>query len=774
MLTLKNIVKDYHPESKNVVHALKNINIRFRKNEFVSILGPSGCGKTTLLNLIGGLDHYTEGDLVIKGKSTRNFKDKDWDSYRNTSVGFVFQNYNLISHLSVLNNVEMALSLSGVSSKKRKEKAKKALIDVGLSDQLFKKPGQLSGGQMQRVAIARALVNDPEILLADEPTGALDSVTSIQIMKLIKEISQDRLVIMVTHNAEIAHDYSDRIIELLDGEIIKDSNPDTNEYDGKMVTLNKTTMSFISALSSSFKNLVTKKTRTFITMVAGSIGIIGIALVLAISNGMNSYVNRVQSDTLSGFPITINQQVSADIIDNAGPPEFIVPGETSDQSFTDELIVYSNDPVASSAIHTNVFNESFLDYLDEMDSSYYNSISYTSNLELNIITKNPNDDVQMVEVEVTNGSTNPFSSTSVLYELPDNEAFILSQYEVLLGSYPKNAFEAILVLNTENELEIQTLEALGLGSQSTYTFEEIIGKTYQVVPNDAYYYEEDGRYKDTTDVNQLFDLEENITVEIVGILRAQEDATSELLSSGLAYTKSLTDVMIENAADSQIVQSQLERPNINVFTGLPFLENITLNDVLSTIGGDSSPTSIQIYPVTFETKNEIKSYIDAYNETVPNEEIIIYTDVAESVSSTLGVLIDTITYILTAFAAISLVVSSIMIGIITYVSVIERTKEIGIMRSLGARKKDISRIFNAETLLIGLSAGIFGVGLYYLLQIPLNLIIVSLIGVENFAFLDILSASLLITLSSFLTLLSGIIPSRIASKKDPVEALRTE
>lgn len=772
MLTLKNIKKDYHPDSKNVVHALKDINISFRQNEFVSILGPSGCGKTTLLNLIGGLDHYTEGDLIIKGKSTKKFKDKDWDAYRNTSVGFVFQNYNLISHLSVLSNVEMALSLSGVSTKDRKDRAKKALIDVGLSDQLHKKPGQLSGGQMQRVAIARALVNDPEILLADEPTGALDSITSTQIMELIKKISQDRLVIMVTHNSEIAHNYSDRIIELLDGEIIKDSRPETKEYSGTSVTLNKTTMKYVTALISSFKNLVTKKTRTFITMVAGSIGIIGIALVLGISNGMNDYVNTVQSDTLSGFPITISEQVSAGISDNDGPPEFIAPGEDSEQSFTDEPVIYSNDPIASSAIHTNIFSDSFLTYLDEMDESFYNSISYTSNLQLNVITENTNDEIQMVEV--TNGTTNPFSNTSILYELPDNEEFILSQYEVLMGSYPSNASEAILVLNTENELDIQTLEALGFGSNSTYTFEEIFGKTYQVIPNDAFYYEEDGRFKETLDLDSLFNLEENVTVEIVGILRAQEDATSELLSSGLAYTKALTDVMIENALTSDIVAEQLENPEVNVLTGFPFSENVTYTDVLSLIGGDSSPTSIQIYPVTFETKNEIKTYIDAYNETVPNEEIIIYTDVAESISSTLGVLIDTITYILTAFAAISLVVSSIMIGIITYVSVIERTKEIGIMRSLGARKKDISRIFNAETLLIGLSAGIFGVTLYYLLQIPLNIIITNLIGIENFAFLDILSASLLITLSSFLTLISGIIPSRIASRKDPVEALRTE
>lgn len=772
MLTLKNISKDYHPGSKNVVHALKNINISFRQNEFVSILGPSGCGKTTLLNLIGGLDHYTNGDLTIKGKSTKNFKDKDWDAYRNKSVGFVFQNYNLISHLNVLNNVEMALSLSGVSTKERKKRAEKALISVGLKDQLYKKPGQLSGGQMQRVAIARALVNDPEILLADEPTGALDSTTSIQIMKLIQEISQDRLVIMVTHNADIAHEYSDRIIELLDGEIIKDSRPETKPYLGSTVELKKTTMSYIAALSSSFKNLVTKKTRTFITMVAGSIGIIGIALVLAISNGMNDTVNTVQSDTLSGFPITINERVSASINDNDGPPEFIAPGEASEQAFTDEPVLYANDPVASQAIHTNIFTDDFLDYLDAMDSTLYNSISYTSNLELNVITENIEGDVQ--RVEVTNSNTNPFSDSSVLYELPDNETFILSQYDVLIGSYPQNENEAILVINDENELDIQTLEALGFGSNSIYSFDEIIGKTYEVIPNNSYYYEEDGRYKETIDLETLFNKDGNITIEIVGILRVQEDASSNLLSTGLAYTKALTDVMSDDALISDVVTAQIDSTDINVLTGLPFTETISYEDVMSLIGGDSSPTSIQIYPVTFETKNEIKTYIDDYNLTVPNESIIIYTDVAESISDTLGVLIDSITYILTAFAAISLVVSSIMIGIITYVSVIERTKEIGIMRSLGARKKDISRIFNAETLLIGLSAGLFGVGIYYLLQIPLNLVISNLIDIENFAFLDILSAGLLIALSSILTLLSGLIPSRIASKKDPVEALRTE
>ena len=770
MLVLKSIKKDY-VMGNTTVHALKGINLTFRKNEFVSILGPSGCGKTTLLNLIGGLDQYTSGDLVIQGKSTKKFKSADWDAYRNASIGFVFQNYNLISHLSILTNVEMALSLSGVSSKERKRRATQALIEVGLGDQLSKKPNQLSGGQMQRVAIARALVNDPEILLADEPTGALDSKTSEQIMALIQTISKKRLVIMVTHNADIAHQYSDRIIELLDGEVLSDTRPEKDPNLPDTLTLKKTNMNYWTALMSSFKNLFTKKTRTLITTLAGSIGIIGIALVLGISNGMTDYVDVIQSDTLSGFPITVDQFASAEL-EPDGPGDILAPSESSAQSFTDEPTIYSYDQAESSTVHKNILSDDFLSYIEAMDPTFYNSISYTTQMELNILTLNDSNDV--IRVENTSESNGPFAASNSLFEIPDNEEFILSQYDLLDGVYPASSNEAVLVVGTENELSVDLLESIGVEVESEYAFSDLLGKTFHIIPNNTYYQFTGERYVANTNLQEMYDNDAAVPLEIVGILRLNPEASSQLLSSGIGYTVALTNQMSTDAMNSEIVQTQINDPETNVLTGLPFNDVITYEDILGRIGGDPNPVSIQVYPVSFESKDSIKAYIDAYNETVPSEEIIVYSDVAETISSTIGGLVNTITIILTSFAAISLVVSSIMIGIITYVSVIERTKEIGVMRSLGARKKDISRIFNAETILIGLSAGLLGIGIYFAFQWPVNILINSLIGVQNFANLDIISSGTLILLSSFLTLFAGIIPARIAAKKDPVEALRTE
>lgn len=770
MLVLKSIKKDYVLGS-TTVHALKGIDLAFRKNEFVSILGPSGCGKTTLLNLIGGLDQYTSGDLVIKGRSTKKFKAADWDAYRNASVGFVFQNYNLIAHLNILTNVEMALSLSGVSQNERKKRATLALEEVGLADQIHKKPNQLSGGQMQRVAIARALVNDPEILLADEPTGALDSKTSEQIMTLIQKISKERLVIMVTHNADIAHQYSDRIIELLDGEVLSDSRPEKDKNLPDTLSLKKTTMRYLTALSSSFKNLVTKKTRTLITTIAGSIGIIGIALVLGISNGMTDYVSTIESDTLSGFPITVDQYASAEI-EPDGPDGILAPNSTSERSYTDEPTIYSLDESASSTVHENIITNDFINYLETMDSSLYNSISYSTQLELNILTKNDSNEV--IEVDNSTESNGPFAATNTLFELPDNQEFILSQYELLEGTYPSNKNEAVLVVGTENELSVEFLESIGLDIESEYDFSDFLQLDFKVIPNNTYYIEDGERFVASKDLDDLYVSEDAVDLQIVGIIRLNPDASSQLLNPGIGYTVSLTDTMLDDALNSDIVNAQLENPEINVLTALPFNQIVTYDDVLGSIGGDAQPTSIQIYPVSFESKDAIKDYIDAYNVSATNEGIIVYTDVAESISSTIGSLVNTITIILTSFAGISLVVSSIMIGIITYVSVIERTKEIGVMRSLGARKKDISRIFNAETLLIGLAAGLLGIGIYFGLQWPINMLIDTFINVQNFANLDIISSTSLVLLSSFLTLFAGIIPAKIAAKKDPVEALRTE
>ncbi|XMB72867.1 ATP-binding cassette domain-containing protein [Mycoplasmatota bacterium WC30] len=777
MLELKNLSKNYYV-GDTTVKALKNVDLKFRKNEFVSILGPSGCGKTTMLNIVGGLDQYTSGDLMIDGKSTKEYKDNDWDAYRNTTIGFVFQNYNLISHLSVLENVEMALSLSGVNSKERKERSIKVLEDVGLKEQVYKKPNQLSGGQMQRVAIARALVNNPKILLADEPTGAIDSKTSDQIMKLIKEISRDRLVIMVTHNAKIANKYSDRIVNLLDGEILSDSNPANGDVKlGGNLVNSKTSMSFASAVKTSFKNLVTKKGRTLITALAGSIGIIGIALVLAISSGMTSYVNDIQSDSLAGFPISISSVVQAETMGDrgVGPGSLMDNEEQESLEFPSESVIYSYDEDQSTIIHTNIFTEDVMTYIGEMDSSLYNSIAYTRSISIHMITETNSGSYNKVETESSGGFMSMFGSNSIVNELPNNQEFVESQYDILEeGSYPTNYNEVVLVVDNMNQLDISTLEAMGFDIEEDYTFSDFIGKEFKVIPNNVYYNQIGEVFVTDSDLESLYNNSESITLSIVGILRVNEDASSEVLKSGIGYTTMLTEYLLEDASNSEIVLAQEADHTVNVLTGFGFNEQLTYDLVMQTIGGDSTPTGIQIYPVSFESKDAIKAYLDEYNVGLADEDTIIYTDLAETISNTISGMINTITIILSAFAGISLLVSSIMIGIITYVSVIERTKEIGIMRSLGARKKDVSRIFTAESLLIGLSAGIFGILIYLLLQIPVNLILARVLGMAGFASLSLYSALGLILLSSLLTLISGIIPSKIAANKDPVIALRTE
>jgi putative ABC transport system permease protein len=770
MLVLKNVKKNYYV-GEQTVEALKGIDLSFRKNEFVSILGPSGCGKTTTLNIIGGLDRYTSGDLLIDNKSTKNFKDQDWDAYRNSTIGFVFQNYNLISHLSVLDNVEMALTLSGVSQSERKAKATKVLEEVGLKDQIHKKPNQLSGGQMQRVAIARALVNDPKILLADEPTGALDSKTSKQIMKLIKEISNDRLVIMVTHNTKIASTYSDRIIRLLDGEVIEDTNGHSNGelQDTKTLSNKKTSMSYYQAIRTSFKNLFTKKGRTLVTAFAGSIGIIGVAVVLGLSAGMTSYVGEVESDSLAGVPIVVNQT----IVTNAFGPSQAASEQLQVGDFLDGNIIYSYDRVAETIIHTNILDDTFITYLENMDEDLYTSISYTSGIAINMVKQNQNGSYGLINKTVSGGET-PFGSTNTYNQLSSNPEFVQSQYDLLAGKYPINANEAVLVVDTNNQFTVELLDELGFNIEDEYTFEDFIGTEYKVVPNDVFYQEMGTVYLTSNDYEAMYNHEDSLTLEIVGIMRVNQDATTEILTEGIWYTPELTEELQTVYKDSDIVQAQLASPETSVMTGQPFNDILTYDYTMQLLGENTTPVSVQIFPASYEAKDEIKAYLDEYNIDKTEEYQIVYTDIAEVISSSIGTLINTITIVLTALAAVSLVVSSIMIGIITYVSVVERTKEIGIMRSLGARKKDISRIFNAEALLIGLTSGILGIGLYYLLQGPINVVIGNFIDVEQLASLPLYYAVGLIVLSSGLTLLAGLIPSRIAAKKDPVIALRTE
>ena len=771
MLKLKNIKKDYMVAGKPVP-ALNGIDLEFKKNEFVSILGASGSGKTTLLNIVGGLDRYTSGDLLVDGKSTQDFSDNDWDAYRNSTIGFVFQNYNLISHLSVLDNVEMALRLSGVSASERRQRATKVLVEVGLADQINKKPNQLSGGQMQRVAIARALVNNPKVLLADEPTGALDSKTSHQIMELIQVIAKDRLVIMVTHNSTIAEEFSERIVRLVDGRVVEDTRPVKNttaeKVTNRMVN-KKTSMSYLTALKTSFKNLLTKKGRTFITAIAGSIGIIGIALVLSISTGMTSYVDELQSDTLAGFPLTVSSIVSTDFF--SGPGDRF--GDMSeDGTFPDGEIIYSYDQVNNTTLHTNIISDEFLSYLDQMDPTVYNSISYTRAVSLNIIAETSAGGYTKI---VSSTSSNPFSSGgTVLNEIPDNPEFIQSQYDILKGTYPDAYDELVLIVDEQNQVDVSILESLGISIEEDYTFDDFIGKSFKIIPNDLYYTSVGSTFIPSLDYQSMYNSSEAITITIVGILRVNEDASTELLSTGIGYTTLLTDYLIEMDSTSDIVLAQEASPTVNVLTGQSFNTQVTYEAVMRAIGGDATPIGVQIYPVSFDAKDSIKTYLDTYNVGLTEENVIIYTDLAETISSTISSLISTVTIILAAFAGISLVVSSIMIGIITYVSVVERTKEIGIMRSLGARKKDISRIFNAETILVGLTSGILGVVLAFLINFPVNIIIERFIEVPGFSVLTLSSALGLIVLSTILTLIAGLIPSGIAARKDPVIALRTE
>lgn len=829
MLQLKNITKTYGTSADGKVQALKGIDIEFRENEFVSILGPSGCGKTTLLNIIGGLDKYTTGDLVINGKSTKEFKDRDWDTYRNHSVGFVFQNYNLISHQSILSNVELALTLAGMGKQERRKKAIKALEEVGLKDQIHKRPNQLSGGQMQRVAIARALVSDPDILLADEPTGALDSSTSIQIMDLLKEIAKDRLVIMVTHNPELAEKYSTRIVKLLDGKIIDDSNPyvasteEINEALKKKKSTKKTYMNYFTALSLSFNNLLTKKGRTFLTAFAGSIGIIGIALILSISNGIQNYIDRVQRDTLSSYPIQL-QKESVDVssmIEN-------MMGNKDKNVDHDKDKIYSNnimtDMVNSMVAEVNSNNlKAFKSYLENHKSDvdgYISDIQYSYDVPLYIYSTDTSDGVtqlnpssvmeNMYGMSVSGDGmmSAGMQNTSVWSRLFDNRQMLDEQYDLIAGSWADNYNEVMLVVDENNEIDDYTLYSLGFKDpaevkkifknvmagnsyeteETQYTYDEVLDKKFKLVlPTELYRYNdtfgiwEDASHDDEYMTTVVNNAEE---VKIAGIIRKNPDAASVSVSSGVAYTRDLMPYIIEKVNETQIVKQQLADPEKDVFTGMSFdndktsISTLENNKSLLGIASEDNPSEIDIYAKDFDSKEKLQDFIKNYNDEVTadgrDEDTINYTDYVGILMSSVSTIITAISSVLIAFVAISLVVSSIMIGIITYISVLERTKEIGVLRSIGASKKDVSRVFNAETLIEGFVSGAMGIIITLILCIPANAVIKNVTDISNVAQLPVAGAVILVIISMLLTTIAGLIPAKMAAKKDPVVALRTE
>ncbi len=806
MLELKNITKIYRT-GEFTQKALNKVNINFRENEFVSILGPSGSGKTTLLNIIGGLDKYDSGDLIINEISTKKYKDKDWDSYRNHRVGFIFQSYNLIPHQTVLSNVELALTLSGVGKKERRKRAIEALKEVGLREHIHKKPNQLSGGQMQRVAIARALINDPDILLADEPTGALDSETSVQIMNLLKKISKDKLVIMVTHNPELANNYSNRIISLKDGEVTSD----TNSYDGKETIelkqgkTKKTSMSFLTALSLSLNNLMTKKGRTLLTSFAGSIGIIGIALILSLSNGVNNYIAKVQKETLTSYPLTIEKNS----VDASSLMTSLMSANNKKDHDLDAI--YSNNIMTDmittmyGGITTNNLTEfkKFIETNKEL-KNYVNDIKYTYNLELQIYTKaslkvNPSNMMSLFGVDTTNSMV---SSIPIFNELSTNTDLLKSEYDIVSGRLPKEYNELVLIVDENNEISDYVLYSIGLKDQkeiqetmqnmyagkeiqdfetTKYTYDDILNTNYKLVLNTDYYVKENSKWIDkSTDLSYISKIVNNgLDLKIVGIIRPKEDSNISVIN-GVGYTKELTDYVINNINESEIAKEQLSNPSKNVFTNDEFkdLESYENNLMKLGIVDLDSPYTINIYPKNFESKDKIKDIIDEYNESKINdgleEDKIEYTDYVGLLMNSVTTIVNVIGYVLIAFVSISLIVSSIMIGIITYISVLERTKEIGILRAIGASKKDISRVFNAETFIIGLTSGLIGIIITCILNIFINILIKLVTGVSVSSLLPVVGGVVLVLISTILTIIAGLIPSSLASKKDPVIALRTE
>ena len=775
MLSLKNINKSY--KTGNFTQkALDNVSLTFNKTEFVSILGPSGSGKTTLLNIIGGLDRYDSGDLIIKGKSTKKFKDKDWDSYRNNSVGFIFQNYNLISHIDILSNVEMGMTLSGKSIRYRKKKALEMLKKVGLEKHIHKKPNQLSGGQMQRVAIARALANDPEIILADEPTGALDSKTSIQIMELIKEISKDKLVIMVTHNDELSKIYSDRVITMKDGIIISDSNKENIDNEKEVYKLTKTKMSFLTALYLSINNIKTKKGRTILTSFASSIGIIGISLILALSNGFSKQIDKFERSTSDAMPIVISSQK----IDNKTVKNEISSGMSNskkDFSKSKSIEVKKDD----SASNYNNITDEYMNYIKNINNNYISSVSLIYNTNLNLIQKQDNNYYSLNSIKQNqNNLIKTFDIQSLPYKGFNNNEIsdiITNYYDVLYGRLPAERDEIVIEVDTNNSINNSMAKALGL-NEDNISFEDMMNSSIKLVFNNDYY-KNYGDYFIPKEINgELYNNENNLTLNVVGIIRVKKEKSNIVNSSNsIYYNNSLIDYVIEKNNESDIVK-KADESKYNVLTGEPFddSDNGKRNKelLLSMLGKKTTPNIIYLYPKDFDNKDKITSYLDKYNKTKEEKYKVTYLDQAKLITNVSGGIMKGITSVLVAFSSISLIVSSIMIGIITYISVLERVKEIGILRSLGARKKDIRRVFNAETFIIGLTSGLLGIIISKLLLIPINIVLKNLTNLENVAIMNIKYSVLLITISVILTIMGGSIPSKIASKKDPVESLRSE
>lgn len=763
MLKLVKINKSY-TTGEFTQHALNDISLEFRKKEFVSILGPSGSGKTTLLNIIGGLDRYDSGDLIINNTSTKEFKDRNWDAYRNNCIGFIFQSYNLITHISILENVEMAMTLSGVNSSKRRKKAKEALKKVGLEKHINKKPNQLSGGQMQRVAIARALVNDPEIILADEPTGALDSETSVQIMELIKEIAKEKLVIMVTHNPELAKKYSTRVIEFKDGALVSDSNPiEKGEESKEQYKINKTSMGFLTALKLSFNNIITKKGRTLLTAFAASIGIIGIALILSLSNGFDIKIDEFESDTLSQMPILITPTMM--VADEEAQAELMNTFMNDENSYTTKKEVY---PLLTleSITHNNKITLDYIEYLEDADASYIGGISYNRATNLNILYKNDE------KVSLLN-------SSNILFPLPETldgkeSGIITDNFELIYGKMAEEENELLLLVDSKNRVSLDILKLLGYDKDSVISFDELLNKEFKVVLNDNFYASYGEGFMMNTNYDEMYDNKNNITLKITGIIRGKKDNQfAQYSGTGLTYKDSLMKKVMEENSSSQIVKKQQE-VDYNVLTLEKITDDNTKDQLLAYLGASSAPVAIQIYPKDFKSKDQLLEYLDKYNKDLDKDDKILYNDAAATIATLSGGIMDAITIVLIAFSAISLIVSSIMIGIITYISVLERTKEIGILRALGARKKDIKRVFNAETFLVGLTSGILGILIARLLLFPANAIIENLTDLPNVAQMNPVHAIILIIISVLLTVIGGAIPAGIASRKDPVDSLRTE
>lgn len=769
MLELKNVKKSFKT-GDFVQQALKGINLNFGDKEFVAILGSSGSGKTTLLNIIGGLDHYDSGDLIIKGKSTKKFKEKDWDAYRNNSIGFIFQSYNLIGHISVLGNIELSMTLSGVSSKEKKQRAMEVLEKVGLKEHAHKKPNQLSGGQMQRVAIARALVNNPEIILADEPTGALDSTTSVQIMELIKNIAKDKLVIMVTHNPELAEKYATRIVEVKDGLVINDTNNEKEQGNSQQeYKLKKTSMGFFTALKLSFTNIWTKKGRTLLTAFASSIGIIGIALILSLSNGFDIQIDEFQKNTLSQMPIAISQVAMN--MDEESFAEMTNSSENEEKEI-DESKIYPQKQLED-ITHTNKFTKEYVNYIENINPDLIGGISYNRATNLNIITKN-NNDYKMLDSQTT------FFPLPEQIEEGREDTIIKENFELINGRMPTEKEDILLLINTKNQLNSTILKAIGYDNVDSINFDEIVGKEFKLILNDDLYKNNGEFYTINTNYEEMYNNKNAVTLKICGIIRGKKDNKfAEMSGNGLTYTQKLMKYVIEKNNESAIVKAQ-ENKDYNILTGEKFEEDSsnqgasTKDTTLAYLGADTVPVMIQIYPKNFETKKEVLAYLDKYNEGKSDDDKIIYTDYAETITTLSGGIMDAITIVLIAFSTISLIVSTIMIAIITYISVLERTKEIGILRAIGARKKDVTRVFNAETFIIGLCSGILGITIANLLTIPINKVILNLTQLENVAKLNPMHAITLIIISIVLTLIGGWIPAKMASKKDPVNALRVE